>query len=192
MALLALVVAFILIIAQAAEAADTREDWAITIFGGIQATGDMGGTMVSPNFDKDYTFAALAVSRKIYSLTKYIDLEVEGQALKHMGKQYQEEFNLFLVARWLTFPWNKYINTTFAFGDGLSYSPETAKLEELLYKEKTAHLLNGIMFEWTFDVPGYTGWSFVWRFHHRSGAFGLFEGVYGAANSMGIGLKYRF
>jgi hypothetical protein len=189
MVLLALATALIINVAQTAEA---REDWAVTVFGAIQATGDMGETFVSPDFDKDYSFAALAVSRKIHSLTKHIDLEVEGQVLKHMGKQYHEEFNVFLVARWLTFPWNQYIETTFAFGNGLSYGTKTAKLEERLYGEKTANLLDGMMFEWTFDLPDYAGWSLVWRFHHRSGVYGLFDGVHGAANAMGIGLKYRF
>lgn len=172
--------------------AEAREDWAITLFGAVQATGDMGGTFVSPDFDKDYSFWALALSRKIHPLTEDIDIEVEGQVLKHMGKQYHEEVNVFLVGRWLTFPWNSYINTTLAIGNGLSYSIKTAKLEERLYGEKTAQLLNGIMFEGTFDLPSYTGWSLVWRVHHRSGVFGLFDGVYGAANAMGIGLKYRF
>jgi hypothetical protein len=189
MILLALATALLINISKTAEA---REDWAITFFGAVQATGDMGGSLVSPDFDKDYSFEALALSRKIHSLTKNIDLEVEGQVLKHMGNQYHEEFNVFLIGRWLTFPWNKYIYTTFAAGNGLSYSTLTAKLEERMYGEKTAHLLNGMMFEWTFDLPHYFGWSLVWRFHHRSGAFGLFDGVYGAANAMGIGLKYRF
>jgi hypothetical protein len=109
-----------------------------------------------------------------------------------MGKQYHEEFDLLLVARWLTFPWNSYIETTFAVGNGLSYSSEKATLEERLYGEKTSNLVNGMMFEWTFDVPYYPGWSLVWRFHHRSGIYGLYDGVSGAANAMGIGLKYRF
>jgi len=189
MILLALATALMINISKTAEA---REDWGVTVFGAVQATGDMGRTFVSPDFDKDYWFAALAISRKIYSLTKNIDLEVEGQALQHMGEQHHEEFNALLVARWLTFPWNRYIDTTFAAGNGLSYGTQTAKLEERLYGEKTAQLLNCIMFEWTFALPENPRWSLVWRVHHRSGVFGLFDGVYGAANAMGIGLKYLF
>jgi hypothetical protein len=189
MILPALVTALIVSVVQKAEA---REDWGITLFGAVQATGDMGNSMVAPDFEKEYSFAALGLSRKVYSLTTYIDLEVEGLVLKHMGKQYHEEFDLLLVARWLTFPWNRYIETTFAVGNGLSYSTEKATLEERLYGEKTSNLVNGMMFEWTFDVPSYQGWSLVWRFHHRSGVYGLYDGVRGAANAMGIGLKYRF
>ena len=189
MILLALGTVLIVGMAQRAEA---REDWGITLFGGVQTTNDMGQTLVSPDFDKEYTFAALGVSRRVYSLDKYLDLEVEGAVLKHMGKQYQEEFALLLVARWLIFPWNKYIETTFAVGEGLSYNSQSATLEERLYGEKTSNLVNGMMFEWTFDVPTYPGWSLVWRLHHRSGVYGLYDGVRGAANAMGLGLKYRF
>jgi hypothetical protein len=189
MILLAMGTVLIVITAQIAEA---REDWAVTLFGAVQETRDLGGAIVSPNFDKEYSFAALGVSRKVYSLTKHIDLEVEGLALKHMGKQYHEEFALLLVARWLTFPWNRYIETTFAIGEGLSYNTEKATFEERLHGEKTSNLVNGMTFEWTFDVPYYPGWSLVWRLHHRSGVYGLYDGVHGASNAMGIGLKYRF
>ena len=108
-----------------------------------------------------------------------------------MGDQHNWEFNGLLALRCLTFPWNKYINTTFAVGDGLSYATSTPKFEEQQH-ENTSLLLNYTMFELTFALPESPRWNLVWRVHHRSGIFGLFDEMSGASNALGVGLKYKF
>jgi len=184
-----LAVAFILVFPQTAEA---REDWAATVYGASQLRGDIWSTFYSPDFDTSYYFIALAVSRRIYSFTKHLDLELEGQGVKHMGNQHHWEFNGLFALRWLTFPWNKYIDTTFAIGNGLSYATRTPEIEEDLHGDKTALLLNYLMLELSFALPETPKWSLVVRIHHRSGIFGLFNGVEGASNALGIGIKYKF
>jgi hypothetical protein len=171
--------------------AGAAEDWAVTVFGAFQLRGDIWQTFYAPDFHTGYGFAALAVSRKFYSPTRHIDLELEGQFVKHLVGQYHEEFNGLLVARWLTFPWNRHVPTTFAAGNGLSYAVQTPEWESTLHG-KASQLLNCMMFELTFSLPDTPRWSLVWRVHHRSGVFGLFSGVEGASNAMGLGLKYRF
>jgi len=183
-----LAVAFVLVFPQTLEA---KEDWAVTVYGASQLRGDIWETFYSPDFDTSYYFMALAVSRKIYSFTKHLDLELEGQGVKHMGDQHHWEFNGLFTLRWLTFPWNKYIITTFAVGDGLSYATRTPKLEEEIHG-KTSLFLNYLMVELTFALPEFPQWSLVWRVHHRSGIFGFFEGVEGASNALGVGLKYNW
>jgi hypothetical protein len=183
-----LAVAFVLVFPQTSEA---REDWAVTVYGASQMRSDIWKTFYSPEFDTSYYFVALAVSRKIYSFTKHIDLELEGQGVKHMGNQHHWEFNGLFALRWLTFPWNKYIITTFAIGDGLSYATRTPKLEEEIHG-KSSLFLNYLMVELTFALPETPQWSLVLRLHHRSGVRGLFDDIEGASNALGIGLKYKF
>jgi hypothetical protein len=163
----------------------------VTVFGAYQLRGDIWQTFYAPDFHTGYGFAALAVSRKFYSLNRHIDLELEGQAIKHIAGQYHEEFNTLLVVRWLTFPWNHRLPTTFAIGNGLSYATQQPEWERDLHG-RAAQLLNCMMYELTFTLPDAPRWSLVWRVNHRSGVFGLFSDIEGASNAMGLGLKYHF
>jgi hypothetical protein len=183
-----LIVAFVLFFPHTSEA---NEEWAVTVYGASQLSGDIWSTFYSPDFETSYYFLALAVSRKIYSFSKHLDLELEGQGIKHMGGQHHWEFNGLIALRWLTFPWNNYIDTTLAIGDGLSYVTHTPEIEEEIHG-KTSPLLNYLMLELTFALPKTPRWDLVLRLHHRSGIFGLFDGIEGASNALGIGLKYRF
>jgi hypothetical protein len=80
-----LTVALILIFPQTLEA---REDWAVTVYGTSQLRGDIWETFYSPDFETSCYAMARAVSRKIYSFTKHLDLELEGQGVKHRGDQH--------------------------------------------------------------------------------------------------------
>ena len=183
-----LAVALIFVFSKTSEA---KEDWAATVYGASQLRGDIWQTFYEPDFDTSYYFIALAVSRRIYSFTKNLDLELEGQGVKHMGNQHHWEFNGLVTVRWLTFPWNRYIGTTLAIGDGLSYATRTPNLEKELH-DKTSRFLNYLMLELTFALPETPAWSLVVRLHHRSGILGLFNDVEGASNALGMGLKYKF
>lgn len=171
---------------------DAREDWAVTVYGASQLRGNIWSTFYAPDFEPSYYFIALAVSRKIHSFSKNLDLEMEGQGVKHLGNQHHWEFNGLFALRWLTFPWNKYLDTTIAIGDGLSYATRTPKLEKELHSDNTSLLLNYLMLELTFGLPKTPQWNLVVRLHHRSGIFGIFDGVEGASNALGMGLKYKF
>jgi hypothetical protein len=174
------------------QTSDARDNWAVTVYGASQLGGDFWSTFYSPDFEPSYYFIALAVSRKMYSFSKHLDLELEGQGVKHMGDQHHWEFNGLFTLRWLTFPWNKYIDTTIAIGDGLSYATRTPKLEEDLHGDNTSLLLNYLMLELTFALPETPKWSLAVRLHHRSGVLGIFNDVEGASNALGMGLKYKF
>jgi hypothetical protein len=174
------------------KASEAREDWAATVYGASQLRGDIWQTFYEPDFETSYYFIAFAVSRRIYSFTKNLDLELEGQGVKHMGNQHHWEFNGLVTLRWLTFPWNKYIDTTIAIGDGPSYATRKPELEKKIHRGKTSHFLNYLMLELTFALPKAPQWNLVVRLHHRSGIFGTFDGVEGASNALGVGLKYRF
>lgn len=171
--------------------AEEKKNWAVTVYGAVQTHSDLAGTFYNPDFDSGYRFLAVAISRRVWSLTRHIDWEVEGQAVKHVGDQNHWEFNALLLARWLTFPWDSYLDTSFAVGNGLSYATRTPLIEEIQH-DKTHQFLDYMLVELAFSLPEQPRWSLVLRLHHRSGVYGLFNGVHGASNALGAGLKYHF
>lgn len=168
-----------------------KDNWAITLYGTRLNSGTLKETFL---FQADYVdsyLLALALSRRVYSYKRYIDFEVEANVAKHFGEQHNWEFNGLITARWLLFPWNKYLNTTIAIGQGLSYATEIPDLETRFHDE-TSQLLIFSMYELTLSLPKVPRWILVTRIHHRSGLGGLFGDVHGASNSVGLGLRYRF
>lgn len=164
----------------------------ISFYNGILAgPGIEDALLLSADFDDSYQLYAFAISKKIGSLNKYIDMEIEGQIVKHIGEQHHLEFNPVFLLRWLSFPWNQKVNTTFAIGEGLSYATKTPEIEKD-HNEKTSRLLNYLLFEFTFSLKKSSKWHLITRVHHRSGMYGLFSGVTGASNAVGIGLRYCF
>lgn len=168
-------------------------DWSATIYGAVLLEGNLSdGSLLYSGFEDSY-LTALALTRRMASYKDKIDLELEGQIVKHFEGQEHWEFNGLGVIRWLPFPWDKYLDTSFATGAGLSYATETPKVEEELRGDgQTAQLLVYLMLELELAIPDSRHWSLVSRIHHRSGAFGLFSGVTGASNAWGLGIKYAF
>lgn len=121
--------------------------------------------------------------------------ELEGQLVRHTGLQHHWEANAMLALRWMDFPWDHYLDTRVAVGNGLSYASEVPPLEpggELDRDEESAHLLYYMMVEAEFTLPRETPWSAFVRVHHRSGIFGLFDDVDGGSNFIGIGIRHYF
>jgi hypothetical protein len=165
----------------------------ITFYGAVMTDGALPETaFLSASFDREYRFATVAVGKKIGNLFDRIDFELEGQVVKHIAGQHHWEFNALVVARWLRFPWNDIIKTSFAVGEGLSLASETPQFEKKYHGEETNAFLNYLMFEFDFALPDNPRWSLVTRLHHRSGVYGLFNGVDGASNALGLGIRYHF
>ena len=124
----------------------------------------------------------------------------EGQSYEKQNSGYNthEEYNAVLILRWLKFPWNRYLLTSFAFGDGLSYATKEPPIEMNQHninhgiENKNSKLMNYMLFELAFTLPQLPEWSAIFRIHHRSGMFGLINGVSGGSNFIGAGIKYDF
>ncbi|MBW2056623.1 MAG: hypothetical protein JRH07_01835 [Deltaproteobacteria bacterium] len=168
-----------------------RENWAVTLYVTKLNSGTLKDTFLLQAEYLDSYLVDAALSRRIYTYKRYLDFEVEANVAKHFGEQHQWELNGLITVRWLLFPWNKYLNTTVAIGQGLSYATEIPDLEAQLHEE-TSQLLVFSMYELTLALPKLPRWVLVTRIHHRSGFAGFFGGVHGASNSVGIGLRYRF
>ncbi len=163
---------------------------AIVVFGGLLTNNHWEDALVPWTLDfRDSTFVGLAASHGIGRFDHRLGFEIEGQVVRHFGDQDHWEFNLPIIGRWEAFPWDAVVDTSLAFGVGPSYSSEKPKVE-VANDGDSRRLLVYWMLEIEVGQPD-TGWSAIFRLHHRSGAFGLVADE-GGSNAMVIGLKQRF
>lgn len=101
------------------------------------------------------------------------------------------EFDPYIAFRWANFPWNNYVNTSFALGEGISYDTSVPSIEKR-YSNNTKRLLNFALAEFTFASPNYPRLQLIARLHHRSGAYGLYHAGNSGSNDVGLGIRYLF
>ncbi len=164
--------------------------WFFTLYGGAFTDSDLEDDLTF-NWDfGDHTYIIVgALARELWRYEDFISFEVEGQLGKYFGQEHQGQINGLIIVRWLKFPWDKYVDTSFAVGDGLSYNTRTSDVEKD-DDEDAGRWLNYLMFEVTLGLPKYPRWDFVYRIHHRSSIRGLIGE--GASNFVTAGFKYAF
>lgn len=188
--ILILVLFFSMNVAFADDAANEQHKWFLTIFAGPSAQPDLENvTIFNMRFEDDTYIAVAALAREFWRYEDWISFEVEGQAGKFFGKEHQWQFNGLIIARWNKFPWDNYLDTSLAVGDGLSYNTETSDIEKE-DSEDAGHWLNYLMYELTFGLPKYPRWDLVYRIHHRSSIRKTIGA--GASNYVTLGFKYSF
>lgn len=168
---------------------DDKKDinWFVTFFGARFSDGDLAELHTS-ELDSSANLLGLAVSRKMFNFFKHFDFELQGQVVKHINGSDHWELNGLFLVRFLTFPWNHYVNTSLAVGEGWSYTTSEHKKEG-----NTVRGLNYLMFELALSLPEYEEWSFVTIVHHRSNFLGAIgPGNTIGSNYLGFGLKYGF
>ena len=167
-----------------------RHKWFFTLYGGPHAQPDLEHVLLFDMSIEDDTYIGVAaLAREFWRYQENISFEVEGQVGKFFGDESQWQINALVIARWLKFPWNKYVRTSLAVGDGLSYNTEVSDVEKD-DDEDAGHWLNYLMFELTLGHPKYRRLDFVYRVHHRSGVRGLIGD--GGSNYPTVGFKYAF
>ena len=167
--------------------------WAVTFYGASLSSDSLCDMITfQADLDPDYKLVALALTRKVKSVGSHIDLELEGSFAKHYKGMYHFEINALGSARWHTFPWDRWLTTSAAAGLGLSLASAEPEFE-VEDKGESQKLLGYILGELTFGLPRFPAWALVVRIHHRSGGYGSFgQGINGASNAFGWGVKYRF
>ena len=76
---------------------------------------------------------------------------------------------------------------------GVSYLTEISAFERSRdAKNDAAHLLHYMGPEITFANPDNKNLEFLVRYHHRSGVFGLFDGVVSGSTFITGGVRFRF
>lgn len=168
-------------------------DYALTIYTGKYSDDRLTQAMLSKPLDyMDSWIGVAALSQAFAFENPAHQWEIEGQVGKHWREQTHWEFNLLALYRWQRFPWSDRFDTSIAVGEGLSYATEVPPLEEASPTNVGAtRLLNYIVIELTFAPPQAKNWSLVYRIHHRSGVYGIFNNVEGGSNVIAGGIKWR-
>ncbi len=195
--LLILVMISITLIASGALAQDDikennaeRYKWFLTAYAGAHAQDDIQDVVTfQPKFEDNAYVGVVALARELWHYKKYFSFELEGQVAKHFNKDTHWEFVGVLIGRWHYFPWNKYVDTSFAVGDGLSYYTEVSEVETE-DDDDAQRVMNYLLFELALGLPEYPKWDLVFRIHHRSSIFGLYGA--GGSNFVCAGIKFSF
>ena len=82
------------------------------------------------------------------------------------------------------------MDTSLAFGNGLSVATGIPEVEKLRKDERSKALLSYLMLELSFALPALPQWSLFFRIHHRSGVFGFFNGAWGGSNYLCLGIRW--
>ncbi|MGD9351575.1 MAG: acyloxyacyl hydrolase [Desulfobacterales bacterium] len=167
-----LLILFPAITVRAADSSTKIEhNWHLTAAIGTLLQNNMDEIVLQRKASTDSNYLVmLALARDIYKSKKWIGIELEGQIAKHFGDDNDQwEFLGLAVGRWYPFPWDRYIDTSFGAGAGLSYYTKISKTE-LAKNDDAQNLLLSLMLELTFGLPQYPKWNLDFRLHHRSGA----------------------
>lgn len=136
-------------------------------------------------------------------IEKYIYPYAQLQFAVNLGQRTSEsdptpvgEGDLYMVLRWQAFPWNNYVKTSFAVGEGVSYVSHVpiGEIEdpELKPGDVTRKLLNYLMLELTVSIPKHPDVQLVYRLHHRCTAYGMYGNEKQGSTNVGLGLRFLF
>ena len=177
------------------------EPWAVTAWGGQAIDSNFGDTFLFNGRMRPEYLLGIGLQKRIMRAGP-LSLELEADLFGHKaGRQQGGEFNqdtpyadlqaqsfgegiLGIGARLWVQPW-----LSFGFIEGISYNTDYS-LYEKTFRENYTQLLNYLGFEVEAAVS--SDLSLVGRIHHRSGAFGTYNGVTEGSNAYLLGLRYRW
>jgi hypothetical protein len=171
----------------------SAEKWFASFYAGRYSNTALNEIIrLNTDFENSHVYV-LSLGKELGTYKDVIGYEIEGQAAWHSGMQHHEEVNCAFTLRWLPFFWDRYLDTSFAFGNGLSYATSDPELEIREGDEnKTHQLLYYILVEMAFSLPRQPQWELFVRIHHRSSVFGLIDNITTGSNFVGLGLRYIF
>ncbi|MGD7653707.1 MAG: hypothetical protein ACQCXQ_10860 [Verrucomicrobiales bacterium] len=100
------------------------------------------------------------------------------------------DFNASFFVRWIDFPWNHWVKTSFGMGVGLSYSSHIYLIDEVRHPgDDRSKLKINWPIQMTFAHPEYEDHQLMLFILHQSGGKMLDSG---GVNSLGLGYRYDF
>jgi hypothetical protein len=172
--------------------------WGVHIFAGASAGHDsLIGLMENPwdgHYGDNYLVAG-DVSYRLVRFWKYFVIDTEAGVGYRFRQVDAPEGWIAAYLRFDGFPWSQWLYTTAAISTGLSYVEKLSAVEHDSGGRGNpagSKLLHYFSPEITFALPEHRNSEFVIRWHHRSGVFGLFWGVWGASNVVTAGFRQRF
>ena len=127
-------------------------------------------------------FTGAAASRKIARFYQHFTVEGEvGLGARFGNNEGLEGWGAFYV-RFDGFPWNNILRTSVGASTGLDYlaNPE--------FEENVLHYFGP---EIALALPSHPNTELVFRYHHRSGVFGVFGSVREGSNVLSLGVRIR-
>ena len=175
--------------------------WSVTAWGGQMVDAAFGDTFLFDGDMRPEAVLGIGLQRRIWRAGP-LSLELEADLFSHIAQQQRGgEYNqstpyadlqsqsfaegvVGIGARLWVQPW-----LSFSFLEGISYNSDVS-LYEKTFRDNYSKLLNYLGFEVEAAVSPDV--SLVGRIHHRSGAFGTFNGVTEGSNAYLLGLRYRW
>ncbi len=176
-------------------------EWAVTGWGGEMIDSGFGDTFIfNGRLRRQYLYG-IGLQKRFYR-SGVFSLEFETDIFNHnaykdIGGKYNQDVEfadlkpqnfgeglIGIGARLWVRPW-----LSFAVTEGISYYSEVSEYERT-FRKKYSQLLNYLAFE--IEVSTSKNVSIVGRIHHRSGAFGIYNGAHGGGNGYLLGLRYRW
>jgi hypothetical protein len=183
-----------LLIISISERSGADDGYFLSLYGG-QVSDTQFNAIVRGILDyQDYYLVACALGKELAVYKDKVGIEMEGQIVKHINGKEHWEFNPVLTLRWLPFPWDDKVETSFAWGNGLSFASQTPEfeVEDSSHNDETSQVLYYLMVEIDFAVPNVSKWRVFSRIHHRSSVFGIIDGVMAGSNYVTFGVRYHF
>jgi hypothetical protein len=173
----------------------------VAIYGGNYVEDGMGEVLVNnPQLPTNWRYAnddhiiATAISREMWTILRRWHLEPEVGIAQRFGQQNATEVWGGLFFRYKGFPWDNVVVTTAAFSLGLNYASKVTDVEESQANEgqSGSRLMHYFAPEITFASPRHPNLELLFRFHHRSGLFGIVGDSFGGAQYGTVGVRVRF
>ena len=160
----------------------------INIWNGSMLDSDLNNTLTLRGESRSESLYGIGLNRELISKGP-IDLSAEVSVFQH--NKYDKPSQIFhegVTAFKLTYVTPR-VNLSIL--EGLSYNSEHSYYEKTTKygNGKSSQLLNYLALE--IEVPVDKSYSFLGRIHHRSGAYGIFDGVHGGSNGYLLGVKYK-
>jgi hypothetical protein len=172
---------------------------AAAVYAGWYVEEGMSDIFVSnPETPLTWTYAgdhlvAGALTRRIATLWRHVDIEPEFGIGKRFGKQSETEIWGAFFFRWRGFPWDDKLITTVAVSTGMNFVTHVSDVEQERARDgKGDRWMHFFAPEITFALPSHPDVELLFRLHHRSGVFGLVSDAWGGAQYATIGLRFRF
>ncbi len=175
-------------------------DCATAIYAGNFIETPMGEALVtSPqlpsgwDYDTGNHLIATALSRVAGHFGTHFTLEPEVGLGQRFGGDSATEVWGALFLRYHGFPWDGTVVTTFAASTGINWASEVTDVEaQKANNGDGSQWMHFFAPEITFALPSRPNVQLLFRFHHRSGVFGLVNDAGGGAQYGTVGLRIFF
>lgn len=180
-------------------------DDSVMVFGGVASETNFTDLLISPwNAEVNpIGVVGASYSRRLGTVNELTgglgpvgdDLTVEAEAgvSARFGDENLGEAWTAFYLRYDDLPWNDTVYTTIGVNTGVSLLTDLSDFERWRdEKGRSSVLLHYLGPEFTFADPENKDLELVLRLHHRSGVFGLFDGVVSGSTFLSAGIRVRF